>query len=115
MLDSKTRKLLNFSINKRNEDNYCSINKNEFIYHSKVMPCGNTSNILHYLEEHGYVDDISEFRGGGADFHITHKGCNYKAFMWLEFRAFLMKSVIVPIIVAILTTFITLFISGVFK
>ncbi len=60
-----------------------------------------------YLEVRGFVKFTRDSVGNIMSFRLTHIGMNYKAFWRIELRDFLMKSVVVPIVVAIITAILT--------
>lgn len=64
--------------------------------------------IIQQLANDGYLAFLD--RGNG--FKLTHKGLHRKAFEWIEIKQFLLKSVIVPIVVAAITALVTLWLQG---
>lgn len=60
---------------------------------------------VEYLQKQGYIEfmyfnnlDITSY------FCLDHKGLHYREFVWIARKEFLMKSILTPIIVTILTT-----------
>lgn len=64
--------------------------------------------IIHHLVDNGYL----QFQGNEYNFHLTQKAIHCTATFFQEFFLFLFKSIAVPIIVSIITTLITLHITG---
>lgn len=44
--------------------------------------------------------------------NLTYEGKHYGEFVWIDFKTFLFKSVMVPIVVAFITSCLTLLLSG---
>lgn len=70
---------------------------------------GELLTILDQLEQEGVISFSQNYKN---TFHLTHKGLHYGSVMVEEFKAFLFKSVLVPIFVAFVTTLITLWLQG---
>ena len=58
--------------------------------------------IILYLAQGGYVEPINK-----TSFRLTHKGLHPYRVGWDQLRGFLFKSLLVPIVVAIITSIIT--------
>lgn len=79
----------------------------------KALRCSKRSLmlLLDDLEARGYLvwqpadDDIYSIE-------LTHAGEQYHAFEWLKTKEFLFRSVLVPIVVSMATSFLTLWITG---
>lgn len=109
MLNYSCRKVLNALI---------KIQKHNVIFKgretlSKYVPkwiMKNIDSVMSYLYENEYItymyaaDDYYRFK-------LTYKGLAYKSFSYEEFKTFLLKSIIVPIFVAFITTLITLLLT----
>lgn len=69
---------------------------------------------LHLLEDDGFIEIISE---SGPLLHVklTHKGRHYKEHRRVAVIGFFMKSIVTPIIVAFVTTLITIALERLFK
>lgn len=52
---------------------------------------------------------------GPVDMIVTDQGQHYFENLWEDIKAFLLKSVLVPIIVSIITTILVLLIKGLFR
>lgn len=68
------------------------------------------------LERDGYLTIVQTIGDKGVNIRVslTHKGRHYQEYRRSEIKEFLLKSVLTPIIVSIITTFITLWVSGIF-
>lgn len=62
---------------------------------------------VRYLEENGYIKYQHTTSGHVIRFYLDHKGLHSSEFNRIEFIAFLKKSVLTPIIVAALTSILT--------
>ena len=71
----------------------------------KYSPLKVQSALVH-LKESGYINFSPSAESYVYYFELKHKGLNYREITRLEFKAFVYKSVIVPIIVSLLTTLI---------
>lgn len=65
---------------------------------------------IRQLEKDGYISYCEDAYGNHVGFELEHKAYHYVYYTWASFRDFLVKSVIVPIIVAWVTAVITHFI-----
>lgn len=66
---------------------------------------------VRFLEENGYLEyqyatsaKKSKYTVG---FHLSHKGLNHKEFNRIDFFNFIKRSILTPIVVSILTSFVT--------
>ena len=74
----------------------------------------NIDYIMFYLSDNKYITyDIAD--DDYYDFELTYKGLAYKSFLFEEFKAFLFKSVFIPILVSVVTTLITYTITMLFQ
>lgn len=64
--------------------------------------------IIQHLVDNGYL----QFRDNECNFHLTQKAIHCTATALQEFFLFLFSSIAVPIVVSIITTLITLHITG---
>lgn len=63
-------------------------------------------NTLDYLQKEGYI--IGDNQGDyWENIKPTYKGKHYNQFAWVATKEFLIKSILVPIVVSIITTYIT--------
>lgn len=69
------------------------------------------SSALYRLALNGYIVIIGG--DGSSLFSLTQKGLHPNRIKWNDFKAFLLKSVLVPIVVSVITTIATLVINGV--
>lgn len=69
---------------------------------------------LHQLKDDGFIEIISE---SGPLLHVrpTHKGRHYKEYRRAAVIGFFMKSIFTPIIVAFVTTLITITLERLFR
>ena len=58
---------------------------------------------VEYLTSKGYLEYVKYSNGSIGGFRLTHKGIHYKEIELNEFTSNLFKSVLIPILVAILT------------
>lgn len=64
--------------------------------------------IMEGLEKGGYIS----YPDHSQAFRLTAKGLHRAAYIWEQIKIFLLKSVIVPIVVAAITAYITVLITG---
>lgn len=65
-------------------------------------------NMLHDLERHGYLEILPKEADDTSDHvHLTHRGYHPLQIWWNKFCTFLFRSILVPIIVAIVTAYLT--------
>ena len=64
------------------------------------------------LDRNGYFEHYSPTLGGRADLWLSYKGLAYKETGRLEVKSFFLRSIITPIIVALITTLITAKVYG---
>ncbi len=73
---------------------------------------GQISGVVNDLESKKYIKFLPTY---GADYQnmcLTYKGLHYWYFTFEKMVSFLFKSVVVPIVVSVITTVITLYIKG---
>ena len=73
--------------------------------------------LLQYLKSIGYVDYVTTTNGYNPVFnctmlYTTYPGTYYKQFKWLKFEDFILKSILTPIALSVITTIITILIAG---
>mgnify|MGYP000175330453 CR=1 FL=1 len=78
----------------------------------KLLGEGELSGTLASLENFGYIESLNRSLDEGDTYAITHKGLHVFQHMIWSLLHFLSASVVVPIIVSILTTWITLLVFG---
>lgn len=69
---------------------------------------------LHILKDDGFIEIISE-SGPLLYVKLTHKGRHYKEHRRAAVIGFFMKSILTPVIIAFVTTLITLTLERIFK
>ena len=67
---------------------------------------------MRQLEEMGYISYCEDAEGNHVGFELEHKAYHHRYYAWANFRDFLAKSILVPIIVAAITAYITLVINA---
>ena len=82
---------------------YCEYSKQSV---AEIQAC------MRYLETSGYIKWTRNQTGILLGFCLEHRGRSYEAFAWEDFKAFLFKSILVPIAVSVLTTLITSWLTG---
>jgi hypothetical protein len=83
--------------------NYGEISK---LSKPQMMAC------LRYLNEKGYIRYCHDQLGNTLRFELEHKAYHRFYFRWENIKMFLIKSVLVPIGVSIVTTIIALILKG---
>lgn len=67
---------------------------------------------LRELEEEGYISYCDDNHGNRVGFELEHKGYHPRYYAWVRIRDFLLESVVVPIVVAAVTAYITLLLES---
>lgn len=62
---------------------------------------------IRYLKRNEYIEFGRTDSGRAVRFYLDHKGLHRKEFSWIEFLEFFKKSILTPIIVAFLTSIVT--------
>ena len=85
---------------------------------SKHLPKSFDSNklicVLEHLQKEGYLSYEKNVVNEVTYIELFHKAFTYKEISLIKMKEFLMKSILVPIIVSIITTLIGLFIKSLF-
>lgn len=110
MLTKLERNILKYS-NKLHQANAC-ISSEKLLPLLKDVDSGNFLLACKQLDRNGYFEYYSQTLSGRVDFFLSYKGLAYKEHSTLEIKSFLMRSVITPIIVALITTLITAKVYG---
>ena len=103
-LSNNTDTLMCFDLRKPHISLYNNCNK----FYDYSQYSHEIESIIQQLVNDGYLELLNR----GNDFKLTHKGLHRKAFQWIEVKHFLLKSVIVPIVVAAVTALVTLWLQG---
>jgi len=72
----------------------------------RVMAC------VRELEKRGYIRYGTDQHGNVVGFELEAKGYHARYYHWAAVRDFLVKSVLVPIIVSVITTILVALVSG---
>lgn len=72
-------------------------NSNKFYDYSPYS--NEIEGIIQQLVDDGYLELFNRH-----DFKLTHKGLHRRTFQWIEIKQFLLRSILVPIVVSIITT-----------
>lgn len=72
----------------------------------RVMAC------LRQLAADGYISYCNDNYGNRVGFEMEHKGYRFRYYSWVKVRDFLVNSVIVPIVVAAITAYVTLLLDS---
>ena len=70
-------------------------------------------NTLEHLQQSGYLSFEKNLAWEVTFISLNHRALNYKEVSWLELRAFLIRSILVPIAVSAVTSVVTIWISRV--
>lgn len=97
------RKLKKINFNYDNIDEFCKLVPN--------MSKSDVEGALWYLDKKGYLICSP---GDNTVYSLapTYEGEHYFQFKWAEFKSFMLRSVITPILTAFFTTLLTLLISA---
>lgn len=106
MLNQKCKKVLNclIKINNNNIEISGTETFKEYLPDNVIQ---DLELILEYLSDNDYLT----YETADEDIYsvdLTYKGLAYKSFNFEEFKSFVSKSIIVPIIISIITTLITM-------
>lgn len=71
--------------------------------------------VLDYLQKEDYLSYEKNIINEVTYIKLFHKAFTYKELSLIQLKEFLMKSILVPIIVSIITTLIGLFINSLFE
>lgn len=81
------------------------------VYFNKRIHDEDLRGCINLLADEDYID-IVEKNDAYIRVTLTHKGRHFNEYERSEFKTFLMKSIVTPIIVAFITTLITLWLNG---
>lgn len=110
MLDKQSKYVLKALIAAADEDNMVCDLDNIYLKTSKYTE-SQINDSINYMCEEGYITSSYDFKGN-VDISIEYKGLHYKDFSRMEFKRFIMKSILTPIIVSIITTLLSLWFKG---
>lgn len=112
MFDSKSRKVLKVLNELYKKQGYIGSSYDVLRYCPKRFNQNKVEKVLEYLKIKEYVK-YNLFANSLVDIELTHKGENYIEFAWVDFKEYMRKSIATPIIVAIITTLVTLYIKSI--
>ena len=64
------------------------------------------------LSDNKYLETFRKYTDGGFGMTLNHLGRHYREVSWIKVKKFLFRSVFVPIVVSVITTFATLIIKA---
>lgn len=103
----KTLKAINYLC--QNSDSTSSIDIIVY-YHNRVNNL-DLNNTLQYLLDNGYIN-VNNTDGTWTEITPTYTGIHYSDFSKEKFKNFILTSLLVPIVVSIITSLITLWINS---
>lgn len=68
--------------------------------------------IIRQLEFDGYIRFCQDNFGNSVGFELEHRLYCFRYYRWVSVRSFLVNSILVPLIVAAITAYVTLLITG---
>ena len=107
-MDKNSKQMLKYLTDKKcNPDGYMLFddfyeNYEEFsgLEEHETMAC------MRYLVDNGYISYCQNQDESNVGFELEHKAYHKKYFQWVSVKRFLIKSVLIPIAVSILTTLV---------
>lgn len=112
MLDKKSKQVLKVLNKIKDEDGYIYSSNLLVPYLNKKYNVKIINSVLWNLSDLEYLT-CRNIDGTVEAIYLTYKGKNYKELIWLNIKNFIFKSIFTPILVAILTTLVTLWIKSI--
>ena len=105
MLYGKSRKVLKALQFLCKDTGYTSLADVLVYLNNHILP-EDFDGCINQLEQEGLIETPSE-EYGIPKYELTHMGKHYSEFQRAEFGRFLLRSILVPIVIAVITTLIT--------
>jgi hypothetical protein len=77
-----------------------------------VIDCGKYRSEINIIIQQLVNDGFLEVPYNKGTFRLTHKGIHYKEYKFEQFKAFILNSIVVPIVVSAITALLTLWLQG---
>ncbi len=106
-MDKSSKVLLNHLIQQGGCEKMFFFNELDVLSSQLNLPTEDVRANIRYLHDNGYIDYQKTKTGHTLTFSLSHKGLKYKDFKIEAIKDFLLKSVVVPIFVSIITALVT--------
>lgn len=114
MLDKKSKIVLKALTKVCLPNNYCESTDRILTHCPNGFTETDLYHTLNYLHRKELVK-LTDIGGSKYSIQMTYEGKNYNEFQRIKVKQFFLKSIFVPIVVAIITTLTTLLIKGLFS
>jgi hypothetical protein len=116
-MDKYSREFLDFIINfkDKNENDMIKLEPLYDAYHEySGISIGDIGACARYLRQNGYIEWGMGKNGYADSLKVEHKGLHPYAVGWEKAKEFLFESVFIPIVVALATALLTLWLDSIF-